>query len=99
MSTRLEKTVPIPSAPRRSIGWKMPLLPVSFRHPACPLVLTTLSDRSGSTLDYYDRLSHEEDTIYIFLRTPQEPITLAASLAVRYNLYLALLSFVLCRQP
>lgn len=66
-----------------------------FQTSSLPLVLTTRSDRSGSTLDYYDRLSHEEDTIYIFLRTPQEPITLAASLAVRYNLYLALLSFVL----
>ncbi len=56
---------------------------------------------NNATLDYYGKLvvvdktadTTGEEAIYIFLRTPQEPVTLAASLAVKYNLYLALISF------
>lgn len=68
-----------------------------FQSASLPMLVTESNTPAAGakTLDYYGRLSHDSDTIYIFLRTPQEPLALAADLAVRYNLYLALLSFVL----
>ena len=68
-----------------------------FQTASLPMLVTenTESISSARTLDYYGSLSHNGETIYIFLRTPQEPLALAAGLAVRYNLYLALISFLL----
>lgn len=36
-----------------------------------------------------------ENGVYIFLSTPQDPLTLAASLGVQYNLYISLATFLL----
>lgn len=68
-----------------------------FQTASLPMLITESTEQSpgAKTLDYYGRLSHNGATIYIFLRTPQEPLALAAGLAVRYNLYLALISFLL----
>lgn len=68
-----------------------------FHTATLPLLVTDKEKQhpNSNTLDYYGKLSHDNQMIYIFLRTPQEPITLAAALAVRYNLYLALISFAL----
>lgn len=68
-----------------------------FQTASLPMLVTESAEQfpGAKTLDYYGRLSHNGTTIYIFLRTPQEPLTLAAGLAVRYNLYLALISFLL----
>lgn len=67
-----------------------------FQTASLPLLTTEQSEHQfgEGTLDYYGRISSSDKTIYVFLRTPQEPVSLAASLAVKYNLYLALLSFL-----
>ncbi len=67
-----------------------------FQTASLPLLVTNSKDKQSrdTTIDYYGKLACNDSTIYIFLRTPQEPIMLAANLAVKYNLYLALLSFV-----
>lgn len=68
-----------------------------FQTATLPLLVTNANQQhpGASMLDYYGKLTHENENIYIFLRTPQEPITLAAGLAVKYNLYLSLLAFAL----
>lgn len=67
-----------------------------FQTASLPLLITEQSEHQPGkgTLDYYGKISASDKTVYIFLRTPQEPISLAASLAVKYNLYLALISFL-----
>lgn len=68
-----------------------------FHTATLPLLVTENQQHhpGRDTLDYYGKLSHNDETVYIFLRTPREAVALAANLAVRYNLYLALLSFAL----
>lgn len=67
-----------------------------FQTASLPLLVTNSKNNQSrdTTIDYYGKLACNDSTIYIFLRTPQEPVMLAANLAVKYNLYLALLSFV-----
>lgn len=68
-----------------------------FQTASLPLLVTEPEGQQpgAGTLDYYGKVASDDQTIYVFLRTPREPLTLAAELAVRYNLYLALLSFLL----
>lgn len=49
------------------------------------------TSQKSSMLDYYTQLN---DNTYLFLMTPQEPITLAATLAVKYNLLISLVTFL-----
>lgn len=47
------------------------------------------------TLDYYGCYNKGAVPVYIFLRTPKEAVSLAAALAVKYNLYIAMGTFLL----
>lgn len=47
------------------------------------------------TMDYYGCYTKDNTAVYIFLRTPKEAVSLAAGLAVKYNLYIALMTFLL----
>ncbi len=60
-------------------------------------IIVTDSDEStpNQTLDYYGTYTKDNTTLYIFLRTPKEAVSLAAQLAVKYNLYIALATFIL----
>ena len=67
-----------------------------FQEGVLPLLVTEKADTSPfQTLDYYGCYTKGNAPIYIFLRTPKEAVTLAAGLAVKYNLYIALITFVL----
>lgn len=67
-----------------------------FEQNRLPLITTSeSSDAQSETLDYYNCYTKGDSTIYLFLRTPKEAISLAAGLAVKYNLYIALITFLL----
>lgn len=67
-----------------------------FDETVLPLFHSNVSDERNhgpnpASLDYYNRL---QENCYLFLTTPQEPITFAANLAVKYNLYISLCTFL-----
>ena len=65
---------------------------------ALPLLVTEKENNVSDafqTMDYYGCYESHGKPMYIFLRTPKEAITLAAGLAVKYNLYIALGTFLL----
>jgi len=69
-----------------------------FQSASLPLLVTEPDDSDSGpnqTLDYYGRYMKGDTAVYIFLRTPKEAVTLAAGLAVKYNLYIALVTFLL----
>lgn len=67
-----------------------------FKDAHLPLISSSKSaDAQSETLDYYGCYTKDASTIYVFLRTPKEAISLAAGLAVKYNLYIALITFLL----
>ena len=68
-----------------------------FQTASLPMLIADDTEEKGpggQMIDYYGKLTSDDSTIYIFLRTPQEAVTMAAGLAVRYNLYLTLVSFL-----
>ena len=69
-----------------------------FQSSTLPLLVTEKEQSNigpNQTLDYYGCYTKDDTSVYIFLRTPKEAITLAAGLAVKYNLYIALVTFLL----
>ena len=69
-----------------------------FQSSELPLLITEKdsgTNRQYQTLDFYGYYETNDTPYYIFLRTPKEAVTLAAQLAVKYNLYIALATFVL----
>ena len=56
------------------------------------LVSENTPSKPQPTLSLYGQAG---DGVYIFLSTPQEPLALAASLGVQYNLYISLATFLL----
>lgn len=56
------------------------------------LISENISPKPQPTLSLYGLA---DDGVYIFLSTPQEPLALAASLGVQYNLYISLATFLL----
>ena len=69
-----------------------------FQDDALPKLVTdnhTMSSDGYQTMDYYGCYTKGETPVYIFLRTPKEAVSLAAGLAVKYNLYIALVTFLL----
>ena len=69
-----------------------------FQDDALPKLVTdnhTMSSDGYQTMDYYGCYTKGETPVYIFLRTPKEAVSLAAGLAVKYNLYIALATFLL----
>ena len=69
-----------------------------FQEGALPKLVTdnqTMSPDGYQTMDYYGCYTKGDTPVYIFLRTPKEAVSLAAGLAVKYNLYIALATFLL----
>ena len=66
-----------------------------FATASLPLLVAEASEPQRGpfkTLTLYGRLNNG---LYVFLSTPQEPLALAASLGVQYNLYISLATFLL----
>lgn len=64
-----------------------------FQNADLPLLVSeNTSPKPQPTLSLYGQAG---DEVYIFLSTPQEPLALAASLGVQYNLYISLATFLL----
>lgn len=69
-----------------------------FHGTTLPLLVTEKDNDPSDvsqTLDYYGCYEKGDTPVYIFLRTPKEAISLAAQLAVKYNLYIAIATFFL----
>lgn len=65
-----------------------------FQSNTLPLLSTDI-DSTYKTLDLYGYYQNGATPVYIFLRTPKEAVSLAAQLAVKYNLYITLAIFLL----
>lgn len=62
-----------------------------FTSETFPLVMKS-NEKPWHSINLYGKTA---DNLYIFLTTPQKPLTFAANLAVQYNLYISLATFVL----